>query len=63
MEPVETGTNLAAIEAGVDILAHPGLITPEEATLAAERGVALEITTRAGHSLTNGHVAAMEHPR
>jgi len=59
VEPVETGTNLAAIEAGVDILAHPGLITPEEATLAAERGVALEITTRAGHSLTNGHVAAM----
>jgi len=59
VEPVEAGTNLAAIEAGVDILAHPGLITPEEAELAAERGVALEITTRKGHSLTNGHVAAM----
>jgi histidinol phosphatase-like PHP family hydrolase len=59
VEPVEIGTNLAAIEAGVDILAHPGLITPEEAALAAERGVALEITTRKGHSLTNGHVAAM----
>lgn len=59
VEPVETGTNLAAIEAGVDILAHPGLITPEEAALAAERGVALEITTRSGHSLTNGHVAAL----
>ena len=26
---VETGTNLAAINAGVDILAHPGLITVE----------------------------------
>jgi len=59
VEPVEAGTNLAAIEAGVDILAHPGLITPEEAALAAERGVALEITTRKGHSLTNGHVAVM----
>ena len=43
----------------MDILAHPGLITPEEAQLAAERGVHLEITTRKGHSLTNGHVAAM----
>ncbi|ACV68873.1 histidinol phosphate phosphatase domain-containing protein [Desulfohalobium retbaense] len=57
VEPVEEGTNLAAIEAGVDILAHPGLIRDEEARLAAERGVALEITTRKGHSLTNGHVA------
>jgi len=59
VEPVERGTNLAAIEAGVDILAHPGLITPQEAELAAKRGVHLEITTRKGHSLTNGHVAAM----
>lgn len=59
VEPVERGTNLAAIEAGCDILAHPGLITPEEAKLAAERGVYLEITTRKGHSLTNGHVAAL----
>jgi len=59
VEPVERGTNLAAIEAGVDILAHPGLITPEEVRLAAQKGVALEITTRKGHSLTNGHVAAL----
>ncbi|WP_462326890.1 histidinol phosphate phosphatase domain-containing protein [Desulfobaculum sp.] len=58
-EPVEQGTNLAAIEAGVDVLAHPGLITPEEVRLAADKGVALEITTRKGHSLTNGHVAAL----
>ncbi len=57
VEPVAPGTNRAAIEAGVDILAHPGLITPEEAAIAAERGVALEISTRKGHSLTNGHVA------
>lgn len=59
VEPVDQGTNLAAIEAGVDVLAHPGFITEEEATLAAEKGVYLEITTRKGHSTTNGHVAAM----
>ena len=58
-EPVAPGTNLAAIEAGADVLAHPGLITDEEVSLAAEKGVHLEITTRSGHSLTNGHVAAM----
>jgi histidinol phosphatase-like PHP family hydrolase len=56
-EPVAPGTNRAAILAGVDILAHPGLITAEEAALAKERGVLLEITTRRGHSLSNGHVA------
>lgn len=55
-EPVERGTNLAAVEAGADILAHPGLISDEEASLAAERGVYLEITTRPGHGLANGHV-------
>lgn len=57
VEPVEQGTNLAAIQAGVDVLAHPGLITDEEVELAAEIGVALEITTRGGHNYTNGHVA------
>lgn len=59
VEPVAKGTNLAAIEAGVDILAHPGLISPEEVSLAVHKGVALEITTRKGHSLTNGHVVAL----
>jgi histidinol phosphatase-like PHP family hydrolase len=57
VEPVPPGTNRAAIEARVDILAHPGLITGEEAGLAAKNGVALEITARKGHSLSNGHVA------
>lgn len=62
VEPVPPGTNRQAILAGVDILAHPGLISGEEAVLAKERGVFLEITSRSGHSLTNGHVArvAME---
>ncbi len=57
VEPVAPGTNRAAIAAGVDILAHPGLITAAEAELAAENGVHLEITTRPGHALANGHVA------
>ena len=59
VEPVPKGTNLAAIRANVDILAHPGLITEEEARLARKQGVLLEITSRRGHSLTNGHVARM----
>ncbi len=59
VEPVEPGTNRAAIEAGADILSHPGLITEEDARLAAERGVSLEVSARKGHSLANGHVVAM----
>jgi len=59
VEPVASGTNHAAIQAGVDILAHPGLITREDVLLAAEKGVFLEITTRQGHSLTNGHVLSL----
>ncbi len=59
VEPVPTGTNRAAIEGGVDILAHPGLISEEEVRLAKKRGVLLEITSRRGHSLTNGHVARL----
>ena len=58
VEPVMPGTNRAAIEAEVDILAHPGLISEADARQAAQRGVTLEISGRAGHSLTNGHVAA-----
>ncbi|MDA8099357.1 MAG: histidinol phosphate phosphatase domain-containing protein [Nitrospiraceae bacterium] len=59
VEPVHPGTNRAAIEAKVDILAHPGLLTRDEAKLAAKNGVYLEITTRKGHSLSNGYVAAL----
>jgi len=59
VEPVEEGTNRAAIEAGVDILAHPGLVTEEDVLLAKEKGVLLEITAKRGHSLTNGHVARL----
>ncbi|MCX8084481.1 MAG: histidinol phosphate phosphatase domain-containing protein [Calditerrivibrio sp.] len=59
VEPVAEGTNRAAIEAKVDILAHPGLIKDEDAKLAAQNGIYLEITTRKGHSLTNAYVAMM----
>ncbi|MEN6372585.1 MAG: histidinol phosphate phosphatase domain-containing protein [Armatimonadota bacterium] len=59
-EPVEPGTNHAAIISGkVDILAHPGLITLEDARLAAGHDVFLEITCRRGHSLTNGRVVRL----
>lgn len=56
-EPVKLGTNRAGIEAGVDVIAHPGLISEEDAQLAAENGVYLEITTRRSHGLGNGRVA------
>jgi len=57
VEPVAPGTNRAAIEANVDILAHPGIISEEDLLLAKEKGVTLEITSRKGHSLSNGYVA------
>jgi histidinol phosphatase-like PHP family hydrolase len=57
VEPVASGTNRAGIEAGADIISHPGLISREDALKAAEKGVMLEITSRKGHSLSNGHVA------
>jgi histidinol phosphatase-like PHP family hydrolase len=59
VEPVRPGTNRAALEAGVDILAHPGFITLEEAELARENDVCLEITSRSGHNITNGHVVRL----
>jgi len=59
VEPVAPGTNRAAIEAGCDLLAHPGQISEDDAKLAAERGVLLEISGKPGHSLANGHVAAV----
>jgi putative hydrolase len=58
-EPVAPGTNRAALEADIDVLAHPGLISEEDVVFARERGIFLEISARKGHSLTNGHVAGM----
>lgn len=57
-EPVAKGTNLAAIQSPyVDILAHPGSITSEEASLAAQKGVFIELSARRGHATANPHVA------
>lgn len=58
-EPVLKGTNRAGIEAGCDILAHPGTISMEDVRLAKTRGVALELTTRKNHSVTNKRVFKM----
>ncbi len=59
VEPVAPGTNRAALEADIDILAHPGLITEEEVLLAKERNICLEISGRKGHCFSNGHVARL----
>ena len=60
MEPVQPGTNHAAVKSEhVDILAHPGLISLEDARTAAENGIFLEVSAREGHGLANGHVVRM----
>lgn len=59
VEPVHPGTNRASLEADIDLLAHPGLISIEDVKLAAQKGIFLELSGRKGHSLTNGHVAAL----
>jgi len=61
VEQVYPGTNHAAVkETGlVDILAHPGNLTEEDAILAAKNGIFLEITARKGHRDGNRHVAEM----
>ncbi|MFX1512276.1 MAG: histidinol phosphate phosphatase domain-containing protein [Promethearchaeota archaeon] len=57
VEPVAEGTNKAAVTCeAVDILAHPGVLDTEEAEAARENDIFLEITSRQGHCLTNGHV-------
>ena len=60
VEPVIEGTNFTAVNSSeVDILAHPGLITVEEVEIAKENDISLEISSRRGHSLANGHVAKL----
>jgi len=55
-EPVKEGTNLAAVQEEVDILAHPGLIDEKTAELACTNGVYLEVSARKGHCLSNGYI-------
>ena len=56
VEPVIKGTNRACLEADIDILAHPGLISDEDVKLAKKKGIFLELTSRHGHCDTNRHV-------
>jgi len=49
-------TNHAALLSNIDILAHPGELSEEDARLAKERGIYIEVTTRSQHAVTNGTV-------
>jgi histidinol phosphatase-like PHP family hydrolase len=57
VEPVEDGTNRAYIESCVDILAHPGDLSVDDAVAARDNGVYLELTSRRGHDGGNKRVA------
>lgn len=59
VEPVTPGTNLKGLESDIDILAHPGLLSEKEAEIAVEKGIAVEISCRQGHCLSNGWVVKM----
>ncbi|MEJ2744302.1 MAG: histidinol phosphate phosphatase domain-containing protein [bacterium] len=59
VEPVKEGTNEAALKSEIDILAHPGMVTPAQAREAAARGILLEVSSRKGNCLANGHVARL----
>ena len=58
-EPVVPGTNRKALEAGIDILAHPGLISEEDFFFAKKQGVLLEVSARKGHSISNGYLVGL----
>ena len=63
VEPVAPGTNRAAEQCrDVDILAHPGFISEEEAALAVANDVTLELSARGGHNMTNGHLVRIAQP-
>lgn len=61
VEPVPKGTNHAALKLKglVDLLAHPGWITEEDAILAKLNDIYLELSSRKGHRRGNRHVAKM----
>ncbi|MDR0486213.1 MAG: histidinol phosphate phosphatase domain-containing protein [Elusimicrobiota bacterium] len=56
-ETVPPQTNLSAVKADIDILAHPGFLSEEEAEIAAKNDIKIEITTRNFHKKTNDAVA------
>lgn len=54
---VAPGTNAAAVRSpDVDILAHPGLLSPEDAIAAARNGIYVELSAIVGASYANGHI-------
>lgn len=57
VEPVIKGTNRAALEADIDILAHPGLISDADIKLAKKKNIFLELTSRRGHREANKFVS------
>jgi len=58
VEPVAKGTNAAAARSRyVDIIAHPGRLSIEDARSAADAGKFAEITAKKGHGKTNSWVA------
>jgi len=59
VEPVFKGTNRKALESDIDILAHPGILSEDEAKIASEKNIYIEISARKGHSLSNGHVVRL----
>lgn len=60
VEPVLEGTNQAALECDeVDLIVHPGPITPKQAELARDTQTYLELTSRSGHCLANGQIAKL----
>ncbi|MCM8767526.1 MAG: histidinol phosphate phosphatase domain-containing protein [Candidatus Omnitrophica bacterium] len=59
VEPVGKGTNKKALESDIDILAHPGILSEDEAKIASERKINIEISVRKGHSLSNGHIVRL----
>jgi len=59
VEPVFKGTNRKGLESDIDILDHPGILSEEDAILAAERKIHIEISARKGHCLSNGHIVRL----
>lgn len=58
-EPVYPGTNKVSLtlKGIVNILAHPGKITEEEAELAAKNDIYLELSVKKVHGISNKHIA------
>ncbi|MDR1511854.1 MAG: histidinol phosphate phosphatase domain-containing protein [Endomicrobium sp.] len=55
-EVVPPGTNICAVEACVDILAHPGRLSEGEARAAAKNNVKIEVSTRKRYGATNREI-------